>query len=122
MLDTSMCQKPAARMNFRGIRSSKFRHVYGQPAKKVRIVSTSEFQKTVDLCFSHNFAKTCFSSAQSKSAVFFATLFKKRGIQGLIDVVAGEMLRGGENQSKCSRLEFLLGQPKVPGCCCRGID
>jgi len=29
-----MCQKPAARMNFRGIRSSKFRHVYGQPAKK----------------------------------------------------------------------------------------
>ena len=34
MLDTSMCQKPAARMNFRGIRSSKFRHVYGQPAKK----------------------------------------------------------------------------------------
>jgi len=33
-LDTSMCQKPAARMSFRGIRASKFRHVYGLPAKK----------------------------------------------------------------------------------------
>ena len=45
MLDTSMCQKPAARMNFRGIRSSKFRHVYGQPAKKVSmIIILSELQ------------------------------------------------------------------------------
>ena len=34
MLDTSKCQKPDRRMNFRGIRSSKFRHVYGAPAKK----------------------------------------------------------------------------------------
>jgi len=34
MLDTSQCQKPEKRMNFRGIRSSKFRHVYGLPAKK----------------------------------------------------------------------------------------
>jgi len=34
MLDTSMCQKPVARMSFRGIRASKFRHVYGLPAKK----------------------------------------------------------------------------------------
>jgi len=34
MLDTSKCQKPERRMNFRGIRSSKFRHVYGAPAKK----------------------------------------------------------------------------------------
>ena len=69
MLDTSMCQKPAARMNFRGIRSSKFRHVYGQPAKKVRMVSTSEFQKTVDLPFSQNFAKTYFSSVQTAEQI-----------------------------------------------------
>ena len=34
MLDTSQCQKPIRRMNFPGIRSSKFRHVYGLPAKK----------------------------------------------------------------------------------------
>ena len=34
MLDTSQCSKPARRMNFPGIRSSKFRHVYGLPAKK----------------------------------------------------------------------------------------
>eukprot|EP00090_Calanus_glacialis_P031332 TRINITY_DN5161_c0_g1_i1.p1 TRINITY_DN5161_c0_g1~~TRINITY_DN5161_c0_g1_i1.p1 ORF type:complete len:623 (-),score=166.62 TRINITY_DN5161_c0_g1_i1:111-1979(-) len=34
MLDTSQCQKPERRMNFRGIRASKFRHVYGLPAKK----------------------------------------------------------------------------------------
>ena len=34
MLDTSQCQKPRKRMNFPGIRSSKFRHVYGLPAKK----------------------------------------------------------------------------------------
>ncbi|TRY68766.1 hypothetical protein TCAL_11657 [Tigriopus californicus] len=36
MLDTSECQKPGGRgkMNFRGIRSSKFRHVYGAPAKR----------------------------------------------------------------------------------------
>ena len=34
MLDRSECQKPARRMNFRGIRSSKFRHVYGSPAKR----------------------------------------------------------------------------------------
>ena len=37
MLDTSVCQKPGgggARMHFRGIRSSKFKHVYGAPAKK----------------------------------------------------------------------------------------
>lgn len=34
MLDTSGCHKPEGRMNFRGIRSSKFKHVYGAPAKK----------------------------------------------------------------------------------------
>ena len=34
MLDISQCQKPARKMNFHGIRSSKFRHVYGKPAKK----------------------------------------------------------------------------------------
>ena len=38
MLDTSECQKPGGRgikkNIFRGIRSSKFRHVYGSPAKK----------------------------------------------------------------------------------------
>ncbi len=34
MLDTSGCQKPEGRMHFRGIRSSKFKHVYGLPAKK----------------------------------------------------------------------------------------
>ena len=33
MLDRSECQKPR-RMTFRGIRSSKFRHVYGSPAKR----------------------------------------------------------------------------------------
>ena len=61
MLDTSMCQKPAARMNFRGIRSSKFRHVYGQPAKKVRMVSISELQKSNDLPFLHTILEfTCF--------------------------------------------------------------
>lgn len=34
MLDTSECKKPVHRMNFRGIRSSKFRHVYGAPSKR----------------------------------------------------------------------------------------
>jgi coronin-2 len=34
MLDTSQCQKPEKRMSFRGIRASKFRHVFGSPAKK----------------------------------------------------------------------------------------
>lgn len=34
MLDTSGCAKPEGRMHFRGIRSSKFKHVYGLPAKK----------------------------------------------------------------------------------------
>jgi len=35
MLDTSVCQKPGGgRMHFRGIRSSKFKHVYGAPANK----------------------------------------------------------------------------------------
>ena len=34
MLDTSQCQKPERKINFCGIRSSKFRHVYGLPVKK----------------------------------------------------------------------------------------
>ena len=35
MLDTSGCQEPeGGRMHFKGIRSSKFKHVYGLPAKK----------------------------------------------------------------------------------------
>lgn len=34
MLDTSGCQKPIQRVCFRGIRSSKFRHVFGSPFKK----------------------------------------------------------------------------------------
>ena len=34
MLDRSECKKPAARASFRGVRCSKFRHVYGVPAKK----------------------------------------------------------------------------------------
>ena len=34
MLDISQFQKPARKMKFHGIRSSKFRHVYGKPAKK----------------------------------------------------------------------------------------
>ena len=34
MLDRSECQKPERRMTFRGVRSSKFRHVYGAPAKR----------------------------------------------------------------------------------------
>ena len=34
MLDESQCHKPEKKMNFRGVRSSKFRHVYGLPAKK----------------------------------------------------------------------------------------
>ncbi len=34
MLDRSECQKPVRRSGFRGIRSSKFRHVFGSPAKK----------------------------------------------------------------------------------------
>ena len=36
MLDTSGCQKPSSRFAFRGIRSSKFRHVYGAPSKRER--------------------------------------------------------------------------------------
>lgn len=35
-LQYKQCQKPDQRMNFRGIRASKFRHVYGAPAKKDR--------------------------------------------------------------------------------------
>ena len=36
MLDTSGCEKPAGRRpgGFAGLRVSKFRHVYGVPAKK----------------------------------------------------------------------------------------
>ena len=34
MLDRSECLKPDRRMNFKGIRPSKFRHVYGSQAKK----------------------------------------------------------------------------------------
>jgi len=34
MLDTTECQKPRRRLNFPGLRTSKFRHVYGLPAKK----------------------------------------------------------------------------------------
>lgn len=34
MLDRSECQKPERRMTFRGVRSSKFRHVYGAPARR----------------------------------------------------------------------------------------
>ena len=33
MLDRSECKKPATRASFRGVRCSKFRHVYGVPAK-----------------------------------------------------------------------------------------
>ena len=38
MLDTSGCEKPAGRRpgGFTGLRVSKFRHVYGVPAKKER--------------------------------------------------------------------------------------
>ena len=38
MLDTSGCEKPAGRRagGFAGLRVSKFRHVYGVPAKKER--------------------------------------------------------------------------------------
>jgi len=36
MLDTSECQKPLRRAVFKGIRSSKFRHVYGSPVKRPR--------------------------------------------------------------------------------------
>ncbi len=34
MLDLAQCQKPGKRMTFRGIRTTKFRHVFGAPAKK----------------------------------------------------------------------------------------
>ena len=34
MLDLTQCQKPGKRMTFRGIRTTKFRHVFGAPAKK----------------------------------------------------------------------------------------
>ena len=51
MLDTSTCQKPAARMSFRGIRPSKFRHVYGRPAKKVRYAERSVDASLQEKCF-----------------------------------------------------------------------
>ena len=35
MLDRNNCAKPEGRMHFRGIRSSKFKHVYGAPAKRL---------------------------------------------------------------------------------------
>jgi coronin-2 len=35
-VDNRSCSKPAKRVWFRGVRSSKFRHVYGEPAKRER--------------------------------------------------------------------------------------
>ena len=35
MLDRNNCAKPEGRLHFRGIRSSKFKHVYGAPAKRL---------------------------------------------------------------------------------------
>ncbi|XP_076069874.1 coronin-1A-like isoform X3 [Oratosquilla oratoria] len=34
MVDTRACQKPSTRNSFRGVRSSKFRHVYGKATRK----------------------------------------------------------------------------------------
>ncbi|XP_071443505.1 coronin-1A-like isoform X1 [Hetaerina americana] len=34
MVDVRACNKPLERLTFRGVRSSKFRHVFGSPAKK----------------------------------------------------------------------------------------
>ena len=45
MLDRSECQKPERRMTFRGIRSSKFRHVYGSPAKRQKCYENVKITK-----------------------------------------------------------------------------
>ena len=122
MLDTSMCQKPAARMNFRGIRSSKFRHVYGQPAKKVRVWFQHQSCKKWKSCFFHAILANMFWVAFLHTCYFCNS--EPGGWRIDFDWLdcAGEMLRGSENQSKCSRFKFLLGQPKVSRCCCRGND
>jgi coronin-2 len=46
MLDRSECQKPERRMTFRGIRSSKFRHVYGSPAKRQKCYENVKITKS----------------------------------------------------------------------------
>ena len=46
MLDRSECQKPVSRMTFRGIRSSKFRHVYGSPAKRQKCYDNVKISKS----------------------------------------------------------------------------
>ncbi len=53
MLDTSVCARPeGGRMHFRGIRSSKFKHVYGAPAKKNKCYEGIKITRNAgDACF-----------------------------------------------------------------------
>ncbi|XP_052121983.1 coronin-2B-like isoform X2 [Frankliniella occidentalis] len=45
MVDVRACAKPQGRLWFRGIRSSKFRHVYGAPAKRDRCYENMKITK-----------------------------------------------------------------------------
>ncbi|KAG8233885.1 hypothetical protein J437_LFUL005212 [Ladona fulva] len=45
MVDVRACNKPLERLTFRGVRSSKFRHVYGSPAKKEKCYENIKITK-----------------------------------------------------------------------------
>ena len=99
MLDRSECQKPASRMTFRGIRSSKFRHVYGSPAKRQKCYDNVKISKS-----------TTDSNLCAVNPKFLAVVIEVGGGGSFIVVPINETGRVGHHVSKvyfCS-LKYLI--------------
>ena len=106
MLDRSECQKPASRMTFRGIRSSKFRHVYGSPAKRQKCYDNVKISKS-----------TTDSNLCAVNPKFLAVVIEVGGGGSFIVVPINETGRVGHHVSKvyfCS-LKYLISE------CIRGL-
>ena len=89
MLDRSECQKPERRMTFRGIRSSKFRHVYGSPAKRQKCYENVKITKST-----HD------SNLCAINPKFIAVVVEVGGGGSFIVLPLGETGRVGHHASK----------------------
>ena len=92
MLDRSECQKPERRMTFRGIRSSKFRHVYGSPAKRHKCYENVKITKS-----------TLDSNLCAANPKFLAVVIEVGGGGSFIVLPLNETGRVGHHVSKVSK-------------------
>ena len=101
MLDRSECQKPASRMTFRGIRSSKFRHVFGSPAKRQKCYDNVKISKS-----------TTDSNLCAVNPKFLAVVIEVGGGGSFIVVPINETGRVGHHVSKVyfSSLKYLISE------------